>query len=92
MVRALTCGCPVVAVPIAGDMNENAARVDWAGVGVRLPWRLLRARTLRTAVRRALEEPAIGRRARELAAWAAANDGADRACQLVEEFARRRVG
>ena len=24
-----------------GDMGENAARADWAGVGVRLPWRLL---------------------------------------------------
>ena len=41
MVRALACGRPVVGVPHAGDMAENAARPDWAGVGVRLPWRLL---------------------------------------------------
>jgi UDP:flavonoid glycosyltransferase YjiC (YdhE family) len=92
VVRALACGCPLVVAPIAGDMNENAARVDWAGVGVRVPWRLVGPRTLRLAVRRALEERAIGRRARALAAWSAANDGADRACELVEGFARRPVG
>ncbi|WP_187368880.1 glycosyltransferase [Baekduia soli] len=31
LVRALSAGCVVVACPAAGDMNENAARVDWAG-------------------------------------------------------------
>ena len=32
VVRALASGCPVVAVPAAGDMFENAARLDWAGL------------------------------------------------------------
>ena len=41
MVRALSEGSRVVVAPVSGDMNENAARADWAGVGVRLPWRLL---------------------------------------------------
>jgi UDP:flavonoid glycosyltransferase YjiC (YdhE family) len=67
-------------------MSENAARADWAGVGVRLPWRLLSARTLRLAVRRALSEPQLGERARGLAAWAAAHDGATRAAELVEQL------
>ena len=87
MARALACGCPVVAVPHAGDMAENAARADWSGTGVRLPWRALRPGTLRLAVRRALAQPSIGVRARELATWAAANDGASRAADLVEELA-----
>ncbi|HEX4108886.1 MAG TPA: nucleotide disphospho-sugar-binding domain-containing protein, partial [Solirubrobacteraceae bacterium] len=39
VVRALASGCAVVACPAAGDMNENAARIDWAGAGVRLPRR-----------------------------------------------------
>ena len=56
MARALACGCPVLAVPHVGDMAENAARADWAGVGVRLPWRLLGPASLRLAVRRALSE------------------------------------
>ncbi len=90
LARALQSGRPVLAVPHSGDMGENAARVDWAGVGVRLPWRLLSATTLRLAVERALADPGYASRARELARWAAANDGVTRAAELVEELARRR--
>lgn len=89
MVRALASGAPVLAVPHSGDMAENAARADWAGVGVRLPWRMLSPGTLRLAVRYALAEPRLAARARVLAAWAAGNDGAERAADLVEELARR---
>ncbi len=87
MVRALASGCPVLAVPHAGDMAENAARADWAGVGVRLPWRLLAPWTLRLAVARALGERSLTSRARELAAAATAGDGASRAAELVEALA-----
>jgi UDP:flavonoid glycosyltransferase YjiC (YdhE family) len=89
VVRALASGCVVVAVPAAGDMNENAARIDWAGVGVRLPRRFRGARSVRLAVQRALAEPALRERARELAAWSAGHDAADRAAALVESFASR---
>ncbi len=87
MARALACGCPVLAVPHVGDMAENAARADWAGVGVRLPWRFLGPRTLALAVARALSEPRLAVRARELAAWAAAHDGPARAAELLEALA-----
>ncbi len=85
--RALECGSPVVAVPHSGDMGENAARIDWAGVGVRLPWRFLSPSTLRLAVRRVLDEPAFSERARAVSAWAATHDGAATAADLVEELA-----
>jgi MGT family glycosyltransferase len=87
MARALASGCPVLAVPAAGDMAENAARLDWAGAGVRLPWRLLTPVTLRLAARRALGDPAFAARAREFGAWAAEHDGAERAADLVEALA-----
>ncbi|MGA9858697.1 MAG: nucleotide disphospho-sugar-binding domain-containing protein [Solirubrobacteraceae bacterium] len=89
LVRALASSCRVLAVPHVGDMAENAARVDWAGAGVRLPWALLSPATLRLAVRRALSRPALGERAVELAAWAQANPGAARAADLVCELAVR---
>jgi UDP:flavonoid glycosyltransferase YjiC (YdhE family) len=98
LARALTCGAPVLAVPHSGDMGENAARVDWAGVGVRLPWRLLAPTTLRLAAERTLSDDRYATRARELAAWAAANDGPGRAAELVEQLVegdlnrRQRVG
>jgi UDP:flavonoid glycosyltransferase YjiC (YdhE family) len=87
LARALASGCPVLAVPAAGDMNENAARVAWAGAGVRLPWRLLSPATLRLAARRALAEAGMAERAREMGDWADEHDGAERAAELVEGLA-----
>jgi UDP:flavonoid glycosyltransferase YjiC (YdhE family) len=89
LVRALSCGCPVVACPAVGDMNENAARLDWARAGVRLPRRFVGPRTLRLAVERVLGEPSIAARAAELAAWSRAHDPGARAAELVEQLAAR---
>jgi UDP:flavonoid glycosyltransferase YjiC (YdhE family) len=87
LARALASGAPVVACPHAGDMAENAARIRWAGAGVSLPRRLTTPRGIRLAVRRVLGEPRYRRRAEELGAWAARNDGASAAADAVEEFA-----
>jgi len=87
LARALSCGCAVVACPAVGDMNENAARADWAGAGVRLPRRFVSPRTLRLAVERALEEPGIRAKARELAAWSASHDPGAAAAEHVEALA-----
>jgi len=92
LARALESGCPVLAVPHSGDMGENAARIDWAGVGVRLPWRLLTPGTLRLAARRALSDGSLRVRARALSDWAARHDGAARAAELVERLALSRRG
>jgi UDP:flavonoid glycosyltransferase YjiC (YdhE family) len=86
LARALMCGCAVVVVPAAGDMNENGARVEWAGVGVRLPRRMVGPRGVALAVGRALARPALRARARELAAWSERHDGAVRAADLVEQL------
>jgi UDP:flavonoid glycosyltransferase YjiC (YdhE family) len=88
--RALASACLVVAVPAEGDMNETAARVDWAGCGVRVPRRLCRAAPIALAVRRALGDPRRARRARELAAWAATNEAGARGAALIEELAASR--
>ena len=87
LARALASGCAVVAVPAGGDMAENAARIDWAGVGVRVPRRLCTPRSIALAVGRALARPGMRSRAGELAAWAAEHDGAERAADAVERFA-----
>ncbi|HTZ85774.1 MAG TPA: nucleotide disphospho-sugar-binding domain-containing protein [Solirubrobacteraceae bacterium] len=87
LVRALASGCAVVACPAIGDMNENAARVDWAGAGVRIPRRFVKPRVLALAVQRALGDPSITARARELRAWAEANDPGASAARLVEDLA-----
>ncbi len=84
--RALAAGVPVLASPAGGDMFENGARIDWAGVGLSVPGRLWSPAAGRWAVRRILGDSSFGARAGEIAAWAAENDGAARAADLVEEL------
>lgn len=85
--RALGAGTPVLISPITGDMSETAMRVDWAGCGLSLPWRLCRPGPLRWAARRVLDEPRFAARAGEIAAWGRENDGAVRGAELVEKLA-----
>jgi UDP:flavonoid glycosyltransferase YjiC (YdhE family) len=87
LVRALASGCAVVACPAVGDMNENAARLDWAGAGVRVPRRFVRPRVLRLAVERALADEAIRARAQELAGWSREHDAGAVAARLIEGLA-----
>ncbi len=86
--RALACGCPVLISPAGGDMAENGARVDWAGVGVRLAPRFATPWGVRLAVRRALGTPELRTRALELAAWARANPGPATAANELERWAQ----
>jgi UDP:flavonoid glycosyltransferase YjiC (YdhE family) len=69
-------------------MNENAARLDWAGAGVRVPRRFLSPRALRLAVERALTEPSITATARGLAEWSSTHDAGATAGRLVEQLVR----
>jgi MGT family glycosyltransferase len=89
--RALGAGAPVLICPIIGDMSETAMRVDWAGCGLSLPWRLCQPTPLRWAAQRLLEDRSFAARAGELAAWARAHDGAERGAELVEQLARTRA-
>lgn len=85
--RALSSGCPVVACPVAGDMNENAARLAWAGAGIRLPRRFISPRPLRLAIERALGDAEMRATAKRFESWAKAHDPAATAARLVERLA-----
>ena len=89
--RALCAGTPVLICPIIGDMSETAMRVDWAGCGLSVPWRLCRPTALRWAAQRLLEDRSFAARAAELAAWAQEHVGAERGAELVEQLVRSRT-
>ncbi|HSS42779.1 MAG TPA: nucleotide disphospho-sugar-binding domain-containing protein [Solirubrobacterales bacterium] len=89
--RALGAGTPVLVCPIIGDMSETAMRVDWAGAGLSLPWRLCRPAPLRWATRRLLHEPSFTAKAEEIATWGRENDGAARGAELVERLALKNL-
>ncbi|MDX6665090.1 MAG: hypothetical protein QOG68_1296 [Solirubrobacteraceae bacterium] len=88
LARALASGTVPVVVPAAGDMNENAARVAWVGLGVRLPRRFVTPRAIRLAVASALADPARRARVAAIAASPDATRGAARGASLLEAFAR----
>lgn len=90
LARALSSGCAVVACPAAGDMNENSARVDWAGAGIRVPRRFISPRVLRLAVDRALNDRTITARARKLGAWAQQHDSGETAARWIERLVAKR--
>jgi UDP:flavonoid glycosyltransferase YjiC (YdhE family) len=89
LMRALASGCPVVLSPAGGDMAENAARVAWAGLGVRLPHRWCTPRGMRAAVRSALRRPALRVAARRAGAWVASHPAGQRAVDEIERWAAR---
>lgn len=84
--RCLAAGVPVLLTPVAGDMAETAIRVDWAGLGRAIPWRLVGPNAVRWAVRSLLADEARRGRVKELAGWAAAHDGAKRGAELIEQL------
>lgn len=90
LVRALSLGVPVVACPVAGDMNENAARLVWAGAGVRVPRRFISPRPLRHAVELALGDASIRRCAQDLATWVSEHDTGARSAVRIERLAEDR--
>ena len=87
LVRALASGAVPVVVPAGGDQAENAARVAWAGAGVRVAPRFATARGIRLAAERALAEPALGQRADAFSRWAQSNDSGAKAGELIERLA-----
>jgi len=86
--RALHEGVPVLTCPAAGDMNETAARITWAGVGLSVRWSLTGPNTLRWTVAEVLGDPAFRSNAERIAAWSRENNGAARGVELVEDLCR----
>ncbi|MDQ2621772.1 MAG: glycosyl transferase [Actinomycetota bacterium] len=85
--RALAEGVPVLTCPAAGDMNETAARITWAGVGLSVRWSLTGRRSLRWAIAEILGDPSFKARAEEIAEWDGKHDGAARGVELIEALA-----
>ena len=87
LARVLASGAVPLVVPAGGDQAENAARVAWAGAGVRIAPRLASPRAIRAATERALFEPSLRTAARQFEDWYAAHDAGARATELLERLA-----
>ena len=71
VIKALAAGVPLVVAPLGRDQPDNAARVVYAGAGLRVS-RKASVADLRNALGRVLEEPRFLTAARRMAAILAA--------------------
>ncbi len=65
VIRALTHGAPLICLPMGRDQNDNAARVDWHGAGIRLD-AAAAPDAIEAAIRRVFAEPGFRAQARRL--------------------------
>ena len=81
---ALEAGVPMLALPIAFDQPGVAARIEHAGVGLRLLPALASPARIAHALRRLLDEAAFRQRAAALGEEVRQAGGAARAAELIE--------
>ncbi len=85
--EAVTCGVPIVGIPLFADQLDMAMRLADAGAGLLLSKHALRAEDVRAAVRRVAGDPAFRRPIRGLQAVLLAAGGVERAADLLEDAA-----
>jgi UDP:flavonoid glycosyltransferase YjiC (YdhE family) len=86
---SLSCGVPMVVLPVTNDQPAIAARVRYAGAGEVLFPRRLTLTGLRAAVRRVLEVPEYRGHARQLKMSIERAGGVERAADIVEDVLAR---
>jgi MGT family glycosyltransferase len=88
---ALSHGVPIVAAGKTEDKAEVSARVAHNGVGIDLRTQHPKAGQIRSAVQRILAEPRYAEAARRIRAEINASGREDRAAELLEQLAVRRI-
>lgn len=83
----LRAGKPTIIIPVGGDQPFWAERVKQLGVGARCAsYTRVTARQLAAALQTCLADSALGQRASTLGAAIRAEDGVNRAAQLITEY------
>jgi UDP:flavonoid glycosyltransferase YjiC (YdhE family) len=87
ILAALSCGLPLVNIPIGSDQPENAARCAALGVGVTVAPEERTPEAIRRAVREVLATPSYRANAERLCGEMAALPGPEHAVVLLERLA-----
>ena len=88
VIRSLAAGVPLVCMPMGRDQNENAARVVYHGVGIRLK-PVDGATKIREAVRAVIETPQYRERARALGTRIVRDSRESPAVRVLEQLTRK---
>jgi MGT family glycosyltransferase len=87
--EALHFGKPMIVLPLFWDQYDNAQRVQELGFGVRLPTYAFEDEELRSAVDRLVDDAALRARMEAVGDAIRAEDGLDRAADLIEAVGRK---
>lgn len=82
--ESLSCGVPLIAIPITNDQPGVAARVEWLGAGERILPKLLTVDRLKTSLERVLSNPSYRTSASRLQAAIESSGGVRSAADVVE--------
>ncbi|MEN6405050.1 MAG: glycosyltransferase [Thermoguttaceae bacterium] len=82
--EALSRGVPMVAVPRSADQPGVAARVEYAGAGLRAFFRTVTPEQLAATIRRVMTEPSFREQAGRLQRALVRSGGAPKAAEIVE--------
>lgn len=85
VLESLSCGVPMVAIPIANDQPGVAARVAWSGSGAVVPLKRASVPRLRAAIDQVWGDPGYRTNAQRLQQAIATSGGVARAADIVEQ-------
>lgn len=85
VLQSLSCGVPMVAIPVTNDQPGTAARIVWTGVGEAIPIAHLNVSSLRSAIAKVLSEDSYKKNALRLQAAIGRAGGVSRAIDIVEQ-------
>jgi zeaxanthin glucosyltransferase len=83
--ETLSCGVPMVAIPITNDQPGVAARIVWTGCGEQVPLSQLSVPRLRRAIEKVLSQPRYREQAQHIQQAIAQSGGVNRAADIIEQ-------
>lgn len=83
--ESLSCGVPMVAIPIANDQPAVAARIAWTETGVVIPVKKLTVPKLRKAIQSVLSEAKYRDNAKKMQVVIEKSGGVKQAADIVEQ-------
>lgn len=81
--ETLSSGKPLLVIPIGGEQGDNAAKVEYLGVGLRADKNRTTSREIRNMMDRLMNDPIFRERARSAAAEIERTDGSKTASQFI---------
>ena len=84
VLESLTCGVPMVAIPIANDQPGIAARIVWAGVGEMIPISQLTVASLQSVIHQVLTQDSYRLQTLRLQSAIQNSGGVNQAANIIE--------